>query len=212
MLSFTEKKDAPAPVPLQCRQHFQELSFSGSRTAGPFLPKTISSNGFKQQPYADDSLNWLFNPDPSSVLQASSSHIMLHISHLHLEISQALTLVSKCTLPLSVAYLIWWYGDPDRHPRQSRGSSLTHFSLSSPFNYFLNPAYFSLFVLLNSVSSIPTRTDLVQALHISPFIITFQLVRKASSFIALKSISYTVAEITFLGYKSDHLTPLLKTV
>ena len=130
-------------VLLQCRQHFHTLSFSGSCTVGPFLPYPLQGFLSLLMPFTcwcfagDGSPSPLIvlnnnpmlmipqtGPPPSStLLQASSLHILLHMSHLHSEISQASytchvhwwSSFHKAYSSLFLyAYLMWWYWDPAR--------------------------------------------------------------------------------------------------
>lgn len=159
----------------------------------------------------------LFSPGLSPKLLSHISSCVLDF--FHLETSRASythhvhwwSYLHQTSSPLLLqAYLIWWYWDPARYPRQEVEGP--------PWLPFLYPhcsiTYFSSFILLNSVSCIPPRhwPRSGPSSGISLLPITFQLVCKASSFTALKSISYMAAEVVYLEHKPDHCTLLFKSL
>lgn len=226
-------------VPFQYRKYFHVLSSSGSCTmAVPSpssrvpLPSHALDTGVPQGTALHlqcvfslivlNNNSMLMIPGLCLFSPGLSPKLLSHVSSgvldfFHLKTSRASythhvhwwSCLHQTSSPLLLqAYLIWWCWDPARYPRQEVEGA--------PWLLFLYPhcsiTYSSSFILLSSVSCIPTGTDLLQALHISLLTITFQLVCKASSFIALKSISYMAAEGVYLEHKPDHCTLLFRSL
>lgn len=129
--------------------------------------------GFKQQLYADDSQFCLFRAGLSPKLLSYASSCALDMSTwdiigiLHSS-CPLMTLPPSHLLfppPAGVSYLM--FCDSGSYPCQkAEGCPWFFFSLPLLFDHSLNHADF-ISLLLKSVSSVPTSTDLVQALNVS---------------------------------------------